>query len=77
MKSVLDYVSDREYERNVLVAPISAIPRWKFARSIEAIQGDPKRSRFPRAMGSYFLACHEIVLGMDAVAEFFINRTLY
>ena len=77
MKSVRDYASDREYEWEVIVATISAIPRWKFARSVEAIQGSPKCSRFSRAKGSYFLACQEIVLGMEACAEFFINRTLY
>ena len=74
MKSVLDFTQGRAYSWNVLIATISALPRWRFARPLEADERDGADTRLISAQKSYYISCQEIVLGMNHFAEFFINR---
>ena len=74
MKSALEFTQGRSYSWNVLIATISALPRWRFARSLEADECDGCDSRLISARKSYYISCQEIVLGLNHFAEFFINR---
>ena len=74
MASVLEYVKDAKFFTEVSVGALSAIPRWKFARVLEARTKGAHSPRLGNALRAFFVATCEISQGKNLLVEHIINR---
>ena len=74
MASVLEYVKDSKFFMDVVIGALSAIPRWKFARVLEAKAEDTYSPRLGNAMRAFYSSTCEILQGKNVLVEHILNR---
>ena len=74
MESVLSYVKEAKFFNDVCAGALSAIPRWKFARVLEAKGSDGISPRLGKAISAFFKSTRTIICGENVLVEHIINR---
>ena len=74
LRSVLDFVKTDVFFLDVSVGALSAIPRWHFARVLEANDADSSSPRLQDAILAMYESACEIVRGCNVLTEHISNK---
>ena len=74
IRSVLEYVKEEAFYTDVCVGALSAIPRWRFARTLETREDDSITPRLGNALKAFHSSTAEITRGRNVLAEHLVNR---
>ena len=74
MQSVLGYVRSSKFFVDICVGALSAIPRWRFARVLDAKTKHAFSPRLGNALGAFYSATCDISQGKNALTEHIVNR---
>ena len=74
MRSVLTYVNDEVFYSDICVGALSAIPRWHFARVMEARGEDGVTPRLSNALLAFRESTCQISSARNVLAEHLLNR---
>ena len=73
-KDVLNFSRSEGFRENILTGSLSSIPRWCYARKLEALIRDPKTPRATEALGALLESTRGIIRGENYTVNHFIGR---
>ena len=73
-RSVVQFAGSEEFYESILVGPLSSIPRWKYARALEAKDIKEGVSRTAEASAALVESTSDIIRGGNCVVQHFIDR---
>lgn len=73
-RSVVKFSQSEECYESILVACLSSIPRWRYARKLSSKKAEENAPRTIEALAVLLESTRSIVKGEDPTVEHFINR---
>ena len=71
---VLNFSRSEEFYENILIGPLSSIPRWCYARKLESLNRAPETPRTTEALGALLGGKRGVIHGENYPVNHFIDR---
>ena len=73
-RAVVSYSGTEDFFEDILIASLSAIPRWRYARTLESIGRDQGSARTADSLRALLVSTREIIEGENSLCDHLINE---